>query len=212
MSFSNERLLSIYNSRTNLLDILGSIGYHVADYAYFTPEEVEAMVQHSQLDMLISHSQTKAKVYVKYLSGSKTTKAAVPKTIGEVVEELFELHGVLAKTDTLIVVMDNSPSDPLIDYVKYMYDHDGYFVVLHHINSLQFNILEHQLVPPTRVLTETETAEVMKKYNIQRLDQFPEISRFDPVALAICMRPKQVCEILRPSPTAIKTKFYRVCV
>ena len=41
--------------------------------------------------------------------------------------------------------------------------------------------------------------------------QFPEISRFDPVAIAIGLRPSQVVEIIRSSPTALKTKFYRLC-
>ena len=40
----------------------------------------------------------------------------------------------------------------------------------------------------------------------------PDISRFDPVSLAIGMRPGQVCEIIRPSKTSIKGTYYRVCV
>ena len=41
--------------------------------------------------------------------------------------------------------------------------------------------------------------------------QFPEISRFDPVAQAIGIRPGEVCEILRPSPVSIVAKYYRIC-
>ena len=43
------------------------------------------------------------------------------------------------------------------------------------------------------------------------MSQFPEISRFDPVAQALGMRPTQLCEIKRPSPTAIVTNYYRYC-
>ena len=53
--------------------------------------------------------------------------------------------------------------------------------------------------------------DVDKKYNIVDDSQFPEISRFDPVALAIGIRPNQVCEIERPSPTSIRTYYYRLC-
>ena len=40
----------------------------------------------------------------------------------------------------------------------------------------------------------------------------PEISRFDPVALALLMRPKQICKITRSSKTSITFDFYRICI
>ena len=43
-------------------------------------------------------------------------------------------------------------------------------------------------------------------------NQLPEISRFDPVAQAIGMRPGNICEIIRPSKTAIYAPYYRICV
>jgi DNA-directed RNA polymerase subunit H (RpoH/RPB5) len=52
----------------------------------------------------------------------------------------------------------------------------------------------------------------MKKYNITDTVQFPDISRFDPVARAICLRPGQLCHIVRPSKTAINADYYRMCV
>ena len=52
----------------------------------------------------------------------------------------------------------------------------------------------------------------MKKYNISKPELLPEISRFDPVAKAICIRPGQVCKITRPSKTAIETNYYRICI
>ena len=50
------------------------------------------------------------------------------------------------------------------------------------------------------------------KYNITDDAQFPDISRFDPVAKIIGIRPGQVCEIIRPSKTAIDGKYYRICI
>jgi DNA-directed RNA polymerase subunit H (RpoH/RPB5) len=68
------------------------------------------------------------------------------------------------------------------------------------------------LVPPHRVLNESELILIRNKYNIMDDSQFPEISRFDPVAQAIGIRPGQVCEITRPSKTAISALYYRICV
>jgi DNA-directed RNA polymerase subunit H (RpoH/RPB5) len=52
----------------------------------------------------------------------------------------------------------------------------------------------------------------MKKYNITDIVQIPDISRFDPVARAIGLRPGQVCHIVRPSKTAIEANYYRICI
>ena len=52
----------------------------------------------------------------------------------------------------------------------------------------------------------------MIRYNITDKVQFPDISRFDPVAQVIGLRPGQVCEITRASKTAIESKYYRVCI
>jgi DNA-directed RNA polymerase subunit H (RpoH/RPB5) len=93
-----------------------------------------------------------------------------------------------------------------------LFDHDGVFVVVHNIQRLQFNILKHKLVPSTTILTDDEVAELKVKYNIKVLSQLPEISRFDPVALAILIRPGHVCKILRSSATALDYDYYRICV
>ena len=60
-------------------------------------------------------------------------------------------------------------------------------------------------------MTEMENEEMRKKYNISNDSELPEISRFDPIAQAIGMKPGQVCEIIRPSKTAIESNYYRLC-
>jgi len=39
----------------------------------------------------------------------------------------------------------------------------------------------------------------------------PDISRFGPVAQAICIRPGEICKIQRSSRSAITSDFYRIC-
>ena len=66
-------------------------------------------------------------------------------------------------------------------------------------------------VPKHTILTDAEVLELKKRYNINNTSELPEISRYDPVAQAIGMRPGQICKITRPSKTAITTEYYRVC-
>jgi DNA-directed RNA polymerase subunit H (RpoH/RPB5) len=103
-------------------------------------------------------------------------------------------------------------NDKLKDKLNHIWEQDGIFIIVQSLQSLQFNILEHVLVPPHRILTNDEILEVKKKYYIKNDTEFPEISRFDPVAQFIGMRPGQICEIIRPSKTAIKSLYYRICV
>jgi DNA-directed RNA polymerase subunit H (RpoH/RPB5) len=72
--------------------------------------------------------------------------------------------------------------------------------------------MNHQLVPPHMVLTKEEAAEVKRKYNILDDSQLPDLSRFSPVSQVIGIRPGDICKINRPSKTAIKAEFYRVCL
>ena len=60
-------------------------------------------------------------------------------------------------------------------------------------------------------LNKTEKEFIMEKYKIINEKQLPEISRFDPVASAIGLRPGELCEITRPSTTSITSKYYRLC-
>ena len=192
----------IYNSRKNLLDVLSNLGYNTEEYMSFSTNEVEAMIQNDQLDMLIE--------YLTYMLNAKAIR--LKTAIEEIIEELYDLEEVLAKNDTLIVVVNDEPNDTMVEKLKFWHDSRGIHVVIHNIKRLQYNILKHSLVPKHEILTETQTAELIKKYNLKSAKQLPEISRFDPVSLMICMRPGQVCKIYRKSQTSVVSDYYRVCV
>ena len=111
----------------------------------------------------------------------------------------------------MIIVKDDM-NETLINLLKHIWEQDGILIVIQSIKRLQYNILNHTLVPEHRLLTTDEVNEIKLKYNIVDNTQFPDISRFDPVAQIIGIRPGQVCEIIRPSKTAINSFYYRICV
>lgn len=205
----------IYNSRKIIIDLMKKQGYNVEDYANFSISEVNSMKTNNQLDMLLEKTEEnpvtkrKNKVYIRYHLG----KTIRPNThLQEMIDDLFNLEQVLSKEDTLFIIVKEEVNETLMQELKHIWEKDGIFIVIENIKRLQFNILEHSLVPEHRIMSEAETAEVMKKYNITSLDLFPEISRFDPVARVICLRPGQVCHIIRPSKTSITSDYYRLCV
>jgi DNA-directed RNA polymerase subunit H (RpoH/RPB5) len=212
-SISNNRILSIYNSRVNILALLEFNGVNISEYKGFSINEIDAMTSNSQLDMLLTHSTNNTKTYVKYYFTEKQSSRQIrPPILAEIVDELYYVESILDKPDTLIIIIDDEPNDSIKEKIRYLFDHDGIFVILHNMKRLQFNLLEHSLVPEVEVLTEPERLALYAKYNIQHNTQLPEIDRFDPMALALAMRPGQVCKILRNSQTALENYYYRICI
>ena len=214
MSTHNKNV-QIYKSRQNILNILESIyDYDISDYSGFSFNEVDAMLNNDQLDMLLTHKKSGEskvpiqKTYIKYnIQGSLNSSS-----LNVIIEDLYSLSDTLTKNDSLFIIYEGEPNDSLIKYLKHIYANDDIFVVVYNIKRLQFNILEHELVPKVNIMSDKEVEELKEKYSIDNMKKMPEISRFDPQAQAICLRPGQVCRFIRNSPTSMETPYYRVCV
>ncbi|MBS3052122.1 MAG: DNA-directed RNA polymerase subunit H [Candidatus Aenigmarchaeota archaeon] len=74
------------------------------------------------------------------------------------------------------------------------------------------NILDHELVPQHIILSDVEKQEVIEKYKIKKLSQFPTISHTDPAIQLIDAKPGDLIKITRKSVTAKETPYYRLVV
>jgi DNA-directed RNA polymerase subunit H len=211
---SSALISTVYTSRNTILDLMGKQGYNIEDYANFSVNEVNSMKQNNQLDMLLEKKEEnpvtkrKNKIYIRYYLG----KTIRPSNLQEMIDDLFNLEEILKKDDTLFIIIKDEINETLTNELKHIWESDGIFIVIENIKRLQFNILDHELVPKHTIVSESEVVNVMKKYNITDKIQFPDISRFDPVARAIGLRPGQLCHIVRPSKTAIEADYYRICI
>ncbi len=212
---SSEVITMIHTSRKTLLKLLGEQKYDISEYENFGVSEVHAMYTNKdvpkQLDMMLSANKGTAlekKVYVKYHLG-KTLRV---ENIQDYTDDLFMIEEILnKKTDTLIIIIKQEMNQTLMNILTEFWDRNGILIILFSLERLQFNILEHQYVPKHIIITEEEEKELFKRYNIVNVKKLPEISRFDPVAQAIGMRPGEICRIERPSKTAIISNYYRYC-
>jgi len=211
---TSSLISSIYKSRTILLELMGMQGYNTSDYEGFSVNEVNTMKVNNQLDMILEKYvqdvdlKRKPKIYIRYY----LAKSLRPQNLQEMIDDLFNVEEILSKYDTLFIVVKDEVNETLINAIKHIWEQDKIFIVIQNLKRLQFNILKHVLVPPHRVLSNSEVLKVKTRYNIMSDSQFPDISRFDPVAQAIGIRPGQVCEIIRPSKTAISAPYYRICM
>ena len=72
----------------------------------------------------------------------------------------------------------------------------------------EINILKHELVPKHLKLTQQERTEILQKYNIS-ITQLPKIKIDDPTIKDLKAEIGDIIKIIRPSPTAKETTFYR---
>jgi DNA-directed RNA polymerase subunit H (RpoH/RPB5) len=212
----------IYKSRNILIELIKRQGYNISDEENCSINKINTMKTNNQLDMLFKkdnnsyeeeekgvENKVEQKIYVKY---SIIKSSLRPANLQEIVDDLFLVEGVLTTNDTLLIVVKNEVNETLVNTLKHYWESEKIFIIIIPLKRLQFNVLDSIYVPPHRVLSESEKIYIKNKYNITDDNEFPEISRFDPVAQAIGIRPGEVCEITRPSKTAISHNVYRICI
>lgn len=212
---SSSAITAIYKSRITLLQLMKNQGMNVSSYEGAGTHEVHTMKEHDQLDMLLTSDEsqtTKRTVYVKYFMSQRLSA----REIHNIVDDLFNLDEVLIspENDTLIIVTKYAVNETIMQLLNQMWSQSGYFIIIFTLDQLQFNILNHQYVPRHEILSPEQTAAMLKRFNISgsaSADQLPSISRYDPVAQAIGIRPGEICKIIRPSKTSITSDYYRVC-
>lgn len=199
----------IFTSRKILLEQLNNQGYVTEEYENFTPNQIDILNQNKQLDMLVESNDNK-KVYIKYY----ISKVIRPNNIYDIIDELFksgDSASLLNTDDTLIIILKEEPNDTLLNLIKFIWENEKIHIILYNIKRLQFNVLKHVYNPKIIRMTNEEKEQLIKKYYISDLSQLPEISRFDPCSMAILLKPGDICTIERPSKTAIKSYYYRLC-
>ena len=204
---TNNLILQLSNARKNILDILYyHQDYDISSYKNFSISEIDAMYTNEQLDMLCQKADGGNKTYVKFYV-NKTLRANM---IDSIVTNLYE--DVLKKNDTLIIIVLDEPNESICTYLNHIWKNKGIFIVIHNIKRLQYNILEHDLVPHMTILNDEEVNKLKIDMNLTSVKQLPEIGRFDPQSLAMSVRPGNVCKITRKSVTSLENDYYRICV
>jgi len=207
MSINNNHINSIYNSRTNLLEILKERDFNIETYEKFDINEIGILADNNQLDMLLTSNNSEKKVYVKYY----INKIIKVQNIFSIVEDLFHLENLLNKNDDLIIIIKEEPNETLTQEIKNIWMAESIYISLLNIKRLQFNILKHEKVPKHTIISKEEEKNFKKKFNILHNDQIPDISYFSPVSLVLGVRPDNIVKIERKSPTSITTDYYRIC-
>jgi len=199
----------LYISRKNIIDFLEIQGYDITNVKNFSNNDIHIMAKNSQLDMYLTNPENNKKIYVKYY----IIKELRPQNIHDIIDELFVLEEMLQKDgDQLLIITKTPANDTMKSELEKIWSNNSIYINILSLPELQYNILNHVMVPRHIKLNDTEKQEFLEKYNIFKEERIPEISRFDPVAKVIGLQPGNVCKIIRPSRTSIEGVYYRICI
>jgi DNA-directed RNA polymerase subunit H (RpoH/RPB5) len=193
---------------------LKEMGYDCSSFEYFSMEELDILQKNDGLDFMVVKGTEKC--YVRYMTEDANTKNpanSVKKlNISNIIEDMFMQDGILTEKDTLVLITNDYSVDSIHKALKNIWELKHLYVVLFDLKQLQLNVLKHKLVPKHVKLNDTEKIELYKTLNVEEDSQLPEISRFDPVAKTLFLRPGEVCRITRFDKISFTNDYYRVCV
>ena len=86
MSNKNYNIIeSIFNSRTNILNILKKRNFNIEDYENYSFKELAIQYENKQLDLLLQSNENEKKIYIKYY----IYKNIKTNNIYDIIEDLF---------------------------------------------------------------------------------------------------------------------------
>jgi len=77
---------------------------------------------------------------------------------------------------------------------------------------MKIDLFSHELVPKHILLTEKEKKDVIKRYGIKKLNQFPKILKSDPVVRMIDAKTGDLIKIIRKNDTGKESIYYRFVI
>lgn len=127
------------------------------------------------------------------------------REVRQIVEEMQE-----AGAKEAVAVLQSTITPPAKAAVQKL-EQEGTYVDVFQASELLFNLPDHELVPPHRILTSEERTAVLQRFGAD-LACYPRISSNDPVVRYYGGRKGQMVHIARASPTAGLYDMWRVVV
>jgi DNA-directed RNA polymerase I, II, and III subunit RPABC1 len=217
MNFLNK----LSKSRGIILEMLTYRGYDVSEYKSFSNTEIEIMYTNmpikilpdkQSLDIIVKNDAGNT-IYVKYLFNSKIKISNITTLILQMKKEYD-----MKDEDTVIIITKDksynksSGSDDILEgQLEALYQKEKIFTQAFWLDTLIINILDHEIVPEHRIMSQEAKESLLDRYDITHFNQLPLIMKTDPVAKFIGMKRGDVCEITLASETSGKYKNYRYC-
>ena len=204
----------LYKAFSNIAELLDMQMYDAEDKMNCSIHEIEEMYQNESINSLFHKKDgTGSKAYVFFSLESNLREGGFEEILDHVyIEEHF-----IENEDILVIIIKEELNDTMQETIrkkqKFEWLKNNRLIIIFSLPRLQINILKHEMVPKHFIInTDKEVEDIKLQFNIDDNTKFPEISRFDPIAQSIFLKPDQICRIERMSKTAIRTNYYRCCL
>jgi len=204
----SELVTDILKAKNTIIEQLESQDYNVDAYKAMTDESIMEMIDNKQLDIHVKNKFNNNGAYILFQVWTKTIRQP---NITEYIDIFYSNDDFLTVNDTLVIVSLEPPNESITNFLNNIYDRYGIYIIIHGLQNLTVNILNHSLVPKHIILNQEQIDQICLEYN-SSIKGFSNINRNDPVAKCILLKPNQMVEIHRPSKTSIVSKYYRVCI
>lgn len=189
------------------LDVLNEMlydrGYNTKKLMNYTNNDIKKKINDNNLNFEVD-DDNKKKIKIIYL-----LTRIKPSTIKNIIEN--EYSTILDNSDEIIFITKDLFPQTIYKLIEDYYIEKKYFMQIFNIKNLQFNITKHSFVPEHELLTEEETTDLIKNYNLTSKNQLPFILKKDPVAMYYGMKNGDICKIKRKSETSGFYNCYRLC-
>lgn len=78
--------------------------------------------------------------------------------------------------------------------------------------KIKTDLFTHELIPKHIILSDKEKGEVIKKFGIERMNQFPKILKTDPVIKMIDAKLGDLIKIIRKNEIGEHSIYYRMVI
>ena len=203
----------LYKAFVNIVELLSMQNYDTESKMNCSIHEIEEMYQNECINSLYhKKDDSNSKIYVFFSLETNLREGGFEEILDHVyIEEHF-----IENEDVLVIIIKEELNDTMQETIrkkqKFEWLKNNRLIILFSLPRLQINILKHEMVPNHSIIKDVVVDEIKLRFNITDDTKFPEISRFDPVAQSIFMKPGQICRIERMSKTAIRSNYYRCCL
>ena len=215
MDFEN-----IYKSRKNVLNMLKLRGFDTKKYDNQSKEELNILFtnHHSSKKILpeiesldIYIEGKKYNIFVKYILVDKYRKNALEKLNETIYENILEFKDTCIYITKENITKDTYKDSTLKKYIDKIFEMNKQFVQIFCLNTLLYDITNHQLTPKYRILNDKEKEDLFIKYSTNK-NELPNILVYDPLGSIYGVKVGDIIEETSSNSTAGISPFYRLCI
>jgi DNA-directed RNA polymerase I, II, and III subunit RPABC1 len=194
-----------FNVRKTVIEMLQDRGHVIPeDVSIINFEQFSIKYDTDNIDIYINDETKNKKIYIHFninlnkKFGKSDLVETLKKVVGTYKDENINL---------ILLLREKENSTVTKELEKKQYENVEIFLK----KNMIFNITHHVYVPKHIVLNETESEEIVSKFNTPKI-KFPKILKTDPVARYFALKSGMMCKILRKSPEVGESVSYRYCI